>query len=283
MQKPAHPDFLVYWTGGKDIDLGDTGWKANGDCVLDEDRCEKYLKRLEGILKFGLWLMRGDVPHVSQICFSELRLSEARQHALKYGRLGIGFKRPYVFNRLGRPVVYHHPDMQGRDWFPQHLLFGPPKCEISRFLCAFLKEMHNENDLYGCLHESEWRIIWSDEVSQYLKKQGHDFSSFFRRPNDVKGFEKWCMANGITNRPDYLMPLNEPGMEYSQWLHLIIYPDIRVKAKAHTQPNPTETEKLLFMLKPPLDLGSVSWGKQTAPWERYVPVIEMDLDSCNNF
>jgi hypothetical protein len=215
--RPAHPDFLVYWTGGrpKDIDDGDKLWRMEDKCILSKERCEEYLKRLEGILRFGLWLMPHDtVKGLSQICFTELKLSEARLHARRYGRLGIGFKRTHLFDRLGRPVVYHHPKRQENDWFKKNLSKSSPSNALSGFLKAFLKQMSEKTDPYGyeCLHESEWRIIWSEKIGKELKRKKirwksdprfHsptkelEYSEFFRRPEDVPGFEAWRKENRI--------------------------------------------------------------------------------------
>ena len=39
-------------------------------------------------------------------CFTEIRLSEAKSHAAKYGQLGLGFQRRFVIERCGGPVKY---------------------------------------------------------------------------------------------------------------------------------------------------------------------------------
>lgn len=138
----AHSDLLVYWTGS-DIDRRyDPGWHAkdSSKTVSGSELESRYLKRLTSILTHGFWmtipshlecfpdsevalhlregrsvLLPRDVPRVS---FTELRLSQARTHAKRYGRLGIGVKRPFLFDRGGRPVVYLGPkDNRERDVF----------------------------------------------------------------------------------------------------------------------------------------------------------------------
>lgn len=117
----VHSDFLIHWTW-KDIDsLYDQDW-----CRPDKDKSKttdeatkRYLYRLYDILNFGLWMTEEiespfkfdgisiPIPPTPKTCFTELKLSESRKHAKLYGRLGIGVKRPFVFNRFGRPVVYY--------------------------------------------------------------------------------------------------------------------------------------------------------------------------------
>ncbi len=111
MSKPVHSDFLIYWTGN-DFDKDD--WTGLYSSKTSPETTKLYLKRLWSILKYGLWVCesKGDEeiyvnkktflkPLVARTCFTELRLSEVRKHALRYGRLGIGVKRYFVFNRLG--------------------------------------------------------------------------------------------------------------------------------------------------------------------------------------
>lgn len=43
-------------------------------------------------------------PLVARACFTELRLSETRVHATRFGRLGIGFKR--FFYLIGLEVLW---------------------------------------------------------------------------------------------------------------------------------------------------------------------------------
>ena len=122
-----HSDFLVHWTG-KDLDAKyDPGWSACDKSVTDKDSLisAAYIERLHNILKYGLWLTEEleslrvegteiKLPSTPKLCFTELKLSESRTHARRYGRLGIGVKRPYLFSRFGRPVAYfgYHVQIQ---------------------------------------------------------------------------------------------------------------------------------------------------------------------------
>jgi hypothetical protein len=114
----VHSDFLIHWTG-KDIDAEhhptwyNSDHRSKTDPIVDEH----YLNRLRDILTYGLWMTdEGErkfqvgsteitIPATPQCCFTELKLSESRKHAARYGRLGIGVKRPFLFQRCGRPLV----------------------------------------------------------------------------------------------------------------------------------------------------------------------------------
>src|SRR6266542_6844878 len=41
-----------------------------------------------------------------RICLTEIRLSQAKDHSDRYGKLGIGFTREFIANKGGRPVMY---------------------------------------------------------------------------------------------------------------------------------------------------------------------------------
>ena len=130
--RAVHSDFLIHWTG-KDIDSEeDPAWFGREHISRTSGAAtDRYLARLRNILKFGLWMTEEDVPQTfsiegarvtippaPQVCFTELKLSESRRHASRYGRLGIGVKRPFLFNRFGRPMTYfgYSPDSH-RDRF----------------------------------------------------------------------------------------------------------------------------------------------------------------------
>jgi len=43
---------------------------------------------------------------MARTCFTEVKLSQARKHAQRYGHLGIGVHRDFVLQRHGNPVFY---------------------------------------------------------------------------------------------------------------------------------------------------------------------------------
>ncbi|MFC1717832.1 abortive infection system antitoxin AbiGi family protein [Candidatus Poribacteria bacterium] len=105
-------EFLVHWTGGKDIEP-----KYEEGKISDAERCRKYVDRLSGTLQKGLWMTnQTDAISTSEYtfrqngpmtCFTEVKLSTARIHAQKYGYLGFGFSRDFIVSTLlGAPVHY---------------------------------------------------------------------------------------------------------------------------------------------------------------------------------
>lgn len=180
--RPQHSDFLVPWTGEPEIEDHCRACKMPKDYCnpygakgIDSTTCTKvtqlYLDRLKSILKHGLWMTEagederpitikgtslGLRPKVARTCFTELKLSEVRAHASRYGRLGIGFKRPFVMERGGLPVLYHPFDWV--QWAKS--IWGEGyKFKGDELYTWFLKEM---GDRYEYLNESEWRIICTD-------------------------------------------------------------------------------------------------------------------------
>lgn len=106
-------DFLVHWTG-KDICL-------DSQALSDEHRA-RYVDRLADILGKGFWMTKPDEKiygnknvyieySAPMTCFTEIRLSQAKLHAQRYGLLGVGVTRRFVLDRLGGPVHYvrNHP------------------------------------------------------------------------------------------------------------------------------------------------------------------------------
>ncbi|MFH1642615.1 MAG: abortive infection system antitoxin AbiGi family protein [Nanoarchaeota archaeon] len=210
-KRTEHPDIIVHWTG-KDIDIEDpefsktlpVDWRKHclrpiqqPSLIKTPKLIEAHVKRLRDILKYGLWMTgeksrkeifnktenKGysrndgrafDSHKVSRISFTELKLSEARQHAYEYGRLGIGVKRMFLYNRAGQPLVYVGPmqkksadvyqisgyetELQKPNWV-YHCL-GKSNCNLQSLL-KYTGEME-DNLNYKYYSESEWRIIYSD-------------------------------------------------------------------------------------------------------------------------
>ena len=172
----VHSDFLIHWTG-KDIDIVyDQQWYQSDKSITNKtcDVAGKYLKRIYDILQFGIWMTEEKeapfcfnytsihVPPTPKSCFTELKLSESRKHARQYGRLGIGVKRPFVFKRFGRPVVYY-----GFHRNPANDFFLKQCTQelTDKNLLNFFKPMNSTTILnYDFYSESEWRIIYFEEL-----------------------------------------------------------------------------------------------------------------------
>ena len=265
-----HSDFLIHWTG-KDIDtLYDEQWyesdksKTNKNC----DVTGKYIKRLHDILQFGLWMTEQNdgalcfdgtsilIPQTPKTCFTELKLSESRKHARRYGRLGIGVKRPFLFDRLGRPLVYYlqrkiNDDIFLKDYSPNI---------VNKNLLNFFKPMNSSTTLnYDLYAESEWRIIYFEELLT---------NSLIIDPLDKKNEKEHEYFKKLTPEEQaklkYLIPLNG-------WFAMIIYPSLDVKNKAQQDNSPCGIKKQIEQIKERDDIEGKNWP------------IEIDLDACRNF
>ncbi len=300
----AHSDLLVYWTGS-DLDKNyDPCWfkedssKTNCKPKLEEE----YLARLRSILKYGLWMTvprAGDenadeevglylrekvdilLPkEVPRVCFTELRLSEARTHAKRYGRLGIGVKRPFVFDRGGRPVIYCGPkDNRARDYYLRacDALFIKEK---DRALLHFLKPMHSgKGEPYDFYAESEWRIIYTDLLDPrsppVLEKSGYPATAEYQRCSVCVRANPRTSAY-IDSLPDiakqeaprlrYLLPLDG-------WLSCIVYPSVSLKRRAQQECIREEIRRIKNDRNCRANDNQVEKGN----WP-----VEMDLDLCQN-
>jgi hypothetical protein len=270
-----HSDFLIHWTG-KDIDsVYDQQWyqsdrsRTNKSC----DVTDRYIKRLYDILQYGIWMTSENeppfcfngtsinLPSTPKSCLTELKLSESRQHARHYGRLGIGFKRPFVFNRLGRPVVYYgfHKD-NSRDIFLK-------QCTqelTDKNLLNFFKPMNSTTILnYDFYSESEWRIIYFES----LLKDG-----LIKDPRDSKNVKEYEYFQKLTadeqNKLKYLIPLDG-------WFTMIIYPSLNVKNEAQfgsTYKIRSEIERIKN------DPNGHAYKVEGVNWP-----VELNLDACRNF
>jgi hypothetical protein len=298
----VHSDFLIYWTGKKDdIDEKDEHghlkwYKPDKDkSETTKEETKQYIKRLKDILKYGLWmtieeknketLHFGDItvpiPDNPQTCFTELKLSESRKHARRYGRLGIGVKRPFVFERFGRPVIYYSFDRKkfetkddlkiNNDKFLK--TFATTLKNGDKKLLNFFKSMHvpsiHPHTLnYVFYSESEWRIIYFDELLTRKLTKNPKEKYLVIDPRDERNKDEHKYFGSLTqkeqNRLKYLIPLDG-------WLAMIIYPSLAVKNMAQSK----EIRKLIKNVKKSRNIGNKDEKKN---WP-----IEIDLDACRNF
>jgi len=292
--KPDHSDILIHWTG-RDIDeeYGDFSGQVDPRVI------PAYLQRLKFMLKYGLWMTQGrhnfevagtviKRPPYWRTCFTELKLSEAAIHAEKFGRLGIGVKRFFLFNRLGSPMCYYQP--YRHTWFTlPYAAKESPAPAIDEYWSCFLKSM-DEKQLgkwveYKQFEESEWRIIYSDKIcerlNEYNKPQYNEYFKKLEAVQDV-GFQDYVRTQCEKNKcppPQFLIPLQEAGSgsgARAQWFAVIIYPHIGVKVAAEADP---EIRKAIRALKPDCSQRHSS----SAGYEEYCKPIEIDLGACKNF
>lgn len=280
---PAHSNLIIHWTG---IDIDDPCWCSHHDSNTNDSVTEKYLDRLKSILKYGLWMTKNEEdqhviinnqkierPWFAMTCFTELKLSEVRNHAAKYGRLGIGFKRRFLFDRLGSPMMYYHQENEPNWFFLPHTINN--KFKKDDFFLCFLKPMKKENSKeFEYFDESEWRIIYSDMIDKYLKDNNKgNIAKNFKNLTDIEDREFSNYLKKCKKRPEYLIPIKDSG----QWFAIIIYPSINAKVASERD---AEIRNLIREIKP--DAGE-NYIKESANCEKFSKPIEIDLDACRNF
>lgn len=291
--KPAHSGYLIHWTGGKDIDaVHDPDWPKKHSSITTPAVTALYLERLKYILKYGLWMTKnpedefvkiGKIikrPYTARTCFTELKLSAVRAHAADYGRLGIGFKRPFLFNRLGAPMIYFHSDR--KNWFYPPFSSNPTSNIFTDYFACFLKHMNEKSEdgtqQFKYYDESEWRIIYSDEIANKLKElNANTYSEYFSKPSDVKNdkFQEYIKQDGRV-KPEYLISIKK-----EQWFCMIIYPSLAIKIEAEAD---KEIRDLIEDIKPTKPSNSKDdQNNKPASLEKHSKPIEIDLDACRNF
>ena len=270
-----HSDFLIYWTG-KDIDdrdvEGNPIWCKKDKSQTTPKERQKYIKRLRDILKFGLWMTEEDgndflkLLTTPKTCFTELKLSESRKHAKSYGRLGIGVKRMFLFDRNGRPVVYYLEERKRDDIFLNNCINELQE----ETLLNFFKPMNTFGkpltyDLYA---ESEWRILYFEE----LLTKGLIIDPRDNNKKENVYFESLTHKEKVKLK--YLIPLDG-------WFGMIIYPSLNVKNEAQ-QDNSLgirgEIERIKEIGKKENDIRDHANRVEGGNWP-----IEMNLDACRNF
>ena len=283
INKPVHSDFLVHWTG-EDIDKKfDPKWylNKNNQSLTSPEGLDAYLERLKYILKYGLWMIKSNdgekikvngkeftKPVVARTCFTELQLSEARKHAKRFGRLGIGVKRYYVFKRLGGPMIYVQEGTDNILFPPYSQCFTGKDFVDKNIACSFLKHMcppRKTPKYYKYFDESEWRIVYSDKLD----------GEYYTSPKSIDDDNFQAYRDRAKKKPKYLLHLDK-------WFAFIIYPSLHVKVAAEQKDS--EIQKEIERLKPRLRLeATVDSTAGTGSYEKYSQPMGMDLDACRNF
>lgn len=199
----VHSKFIVHWAGKeitRNISLSPTDSKL-------------YLELFKKIVKEGLLLTRGsELIHgrsnkyikaeTARVCFTEIRLSQVKSHALKYGLLGIGFDRQFICERYGNPVFYVQNHLEYgvvietldylRGYLQQRKDNNDDRAEeMIKFLevpLCFVKNMSERTNStqFDCYDEMEWRIIHLDHMeNRFIEKRGEKYYLKFS-PSDIK-------------------------------------------------------------------------------------------------
>lgn len=262
-----HSDFLIHWTG-KDIDAKyDSDWYGQHKPAKNPDRDQAYLARLRDTLRYGLWMTvepgttygSVSVPDTPKCCFTELRISHSRRHAKEYGRLGIGVKRPFLFQRHGRPLVYFGYDSESDDV----LLHACNEQLANRDLLNFFKPMNRSRMLnYDFYAESEWRLLYLKELEQARRIIDP------RNPaNKIAHAYFRSLPESAQDKLKYLVPLDG-------WFAMIIYPTIDAKNEAQWSDD-VGVRAEIRRIKELKDHGN---RVERSNWP-----IELNLDASRNF
>lgn len=273
--RAVHSDYLIHWTGGKDIERRlQTNWYKDGHASKTNAKVDRlYLERLHNILKYGLWMTQEDeksylvgsdeivIPPTPQCCFTELKLSESRRHAARYGRLGIGVKRTFLIRRYGRPLAYYG---FGKDSRNDEFLKACARELSDKRLLNFFKPMNSDmaaltDDLYA---ESEWRILYFES----LLKCGLIVDPR-NKDNEAEYAYFETLSDEDQAKLKYLLPLDG-------WFTMIIYPSLSVKNLAQWDSDEgITTEIRRIKTNRDDDANKIEGGN----WP-----IELDLDTCRH-
>lgn len=288
LHAPTHSDNLIYWTGC-DI-MREQGNLSANEKKYKPEVVEAFLNRLKNILEYGLWMTKREEedfieikngrfpkPNIPRVCFTELKVSDSLLHAKNFGPLGIGFKRLFVFNRLGAPVYYvskYGPNL----FFPPYSDFYNSKTSDHEMF-NFFKNMSSGRDIqryiaYDLYEESEWRIIYSENIK---KKISDEKKAYFIDPKDSSTGKYHDYYRGLSGdiKPEYLVPVDE-------WLALIIYPNLQIKNEAMGN---AEIRKLLSELKnrEKLDKKDLVRAEDIVDTEIINFPAEIDIGAIKNF
>jgi hypothetical protein len=277
----VHSDFLIHWTG-KDIDCEhDKDWYEKRTSKTEVHVTELYARRLRDIATYGLWMTDSHegfyqvaskkitIPSTPHCCFTELKLSESRRHARSYGRLGIGVKRPFLFDRFGRPMAYFgFRATRHRDKFLE-------ACEAdlkNQTLLNFFKPMNLPEPAgldYHYYNESEWRILFFEELLKTRK---------IIDPRDATNEKEHAYFNSLTenqrSKLKYLIPLDG-------WFAMIIYPSGQIKNTSQWDTEYGIRKQIEIIKSREDDNGNRVEGLKS-PMRGNWP-IEVELDSCRHF
>jgi hypothetical protein len=194
-----HTQFLVHWTGK---DFHDP---VAIDTLTDALR-DRYLERLIDDIQNGFY-MRPGTEHIHgsnrapinvsgpRTCFTEIKLTQARNHAQLYGRLGIGVLREFVLERQGNPVFYvqngdNSAIVENMDRVRGKLSDGSDELKQFEVLLAYAKAMSDDDSSeLRYYDELEWRVVHLDRlVPKYFYEEDKSKKIYRVRlkPTDVK-------------------------------------------------------------------------------------------------
>ena len=168
-----HSSYLVHWTG-RDIEPEPES----------AERQKLYLKRLIDYYTNGLFARRTEedvvrglkIKDVVRLCFTEIKLSQVKEHSDRYGRLGIGFDRNYLMDKGCRPVIYIPFDSKVgsrllEDSISRVYQGSEANTEVHKaaeWIMAHVKRMSKGSEDY--YEEMEWRLVHDETSSSHFTK-----------------------------------------------------------------------------------------------------------------
>lgn len=172
-----HSKILVHWTG-KDIESNPSANKRQqyGERLIDDLQNGLFTKRTtEAVIR------KKKIKNLVRICFTEIRLGQARTHAERYGKLGIGFARDFIMNKGGRPVIYIPFEIRKDSHLLENLIktvydksTGDDEIHKSaKWIMTYVKRMSNGKgeDYY---EEMEWRLVHDESPkNRHFIDEGH--------------------------------------------------------------------------------------------------------------
>lgn len=187
-----HSNILIHWTSKELAE----------ECPTKPDIQDKYVTLLHNIYAKGLRFSTPKSPDVIVgvnrhsilemlpiICFSELQFSKAKEHAKRYGSLGIGFDREFLMRWGANPVFYMQSKNQG---IVNTNLYGLSNNKLKsgplKVFLSYIKPMGEpcSND-YCYYDECEWRIVASKLGNQwpelFIERDNRIWFDF--KPKDV--------------------------------------------------------------------------------------------------
>jgi hypothetical protein len=192
-----HSKFLVHWTGNGKDDI---------ENKPESSRPRLYLQRVIDYYQNGLFAKRTNeavirgmqIKNIIRLCFTEIRLSQAQTHAVRYGKLGIGFTRDFIMNRGGRPVIYipFNAMADGRlleDSIKNAYGNSKDNEEIRKslkWIMAHVKRMSNGNseDYEDYYEEMEWRLVYDESPNNkhFTKGEPEGIRRLKFKASDIK-------------------------------------------------------------------------------------------------
>ena len=159
-----HSDILIHWTSKE----------LSKKAYTDSDVQNEYIALLRSIYTKGRHFSIPKTPDVVVgvdcksilktrpiICFTELQLSKAQEHAHRDGSLGIGFKRDFLAKWGANPVFYRQSKNQGIvNTNLSGLVNSEDKHDWLDVFLSYVKPMGEPcSDNYIYYDEFEWRMV----------------------------------------------------------------------------------------------------------------------------